>query len=1062
MTKNANGLDENLVAIVGMAGRFPNAKNVDEFWNNLCAGTECIEFFSDKELEEAGVPSDIYRSENYVAAAATLEGCDQFDATLFKYTPREAALIDPQQRVFLESAWHALEHAGHTADQFSGRIGVYAGAAMNTYAFNFMSNRSMNSAADLFQSVIGNDKDYLSTRVAYKMNLEGPAVTVQTACSSSLTAVHMATQALLTDECDMALAGGVSVKVPQKSGYFYQKGMIFSKDGRCRAFAENAEGCLFGSGVGIVVLRRLRDAVDDGDQILAVVRGSSVTNDGADKVGFTAPSVEGQSRTIAEALAIAGVRCEEVSYVEAHGTGTPLGDPVEIEALSNVFKASTDKTGFCAIGSVKTNVGHLDAAAGITGFMKTVLMLHHRQLVPSLNYEKPNPHIDFPKTPFFVNTETRPWDSKGNRIAGVSSFGIGGTNAHVVLEEWVPATTQSSDGTDQSKELGWQILPVSAASENALNELTRQVGELLSETDSELANVAFTLQCGRQRLNHRRFAVVEQRADAAKALLTLDPKKVFNMVTDTKQRPVAFLFPGGGAQYLNMGLELYQQLPVYKEVVDTCAELLMPILGLDIRDIVFPEGVDNAQDVEKIRSIEYALPSLFITEYAIARQWIAWGIEPQALVGHSIGEYVAACVADVFSLADALTVVAARARLMAKAKPGYLLNAVLSEQEATPYLSSGLELAAINSPTTLVFTGQRVDIEALQERLVADSVDCQILPIDIGAHSALMEPILDEFQAQVAQVELKPPKLPFISNVTGDWAAADEVTQPRYWAKQLRSTVRFSDAISLLANNASRVLLEVGPGQSLSSIARRHPARKAEQVVIATMRHSQDDVQDVPFVLEALGKCWLTGVDVAWKRIHSVKRQRLSIPKYPFEHQSYWINPRIESAGALALADEFSDSSIDDASNTERSTIGMFPRPQLMTAFVAAQSELEVSVSQIWQNAFRIEGIGVYDNFFELGGTSLLAAELATQLSVAVNVDLGAKDVLAAPTIHELCHQIAESMGDDEQAQVAKVMEQLMSMSDEQARQLLQEQDEQEKAACSDTAQPKDLTESVK
>jgi len=634
---------ENAIAIVGMSGRFPQSQDVREFWNHLVEGRECITFFSDEDLKH--IPEEIRNHPNYVKAAPIMEDIDKFDASFFGFTPREAQILDPQHRIFLECAWAALEDAGVDPERFRGRIGLYAGSSSNQYMMNVASHPEIMDPRNGFQATVvhGNSPDYLTTRVAYKLNLRGPAVTVQTSCSTSLVAVHEACQSLLGYECDMALAGGISIKVPQIEGYYHQEGGVVSPDGHCRTFDAQGQGTIFGSGVGIVALKRLPDALEEGDQIYAVIRGSAINNDGALKVGYTAPSVEGQAEVIAEALAVADVEPETISYIEAHGTATALGDPIEIAALNQVFQEKTNKKQFCAIGSVKTNVGHLSAASGVTGLIKTALALKNKKIPPSLHYEKPNPKIDFENSPFYVQTKSTDWETNGEhpRRAGVSSFGIGGTNAHVVLEEAPERKTKPSSRP-------YHLITLSAKTESALERATDRLAAHLGEhPELALDDVAYTLRMGRKDFAHRRFVVASSPEEAALALKDHDPKRVFQAEANQDDRPLVFLFPGQGSQYVNMGKGLYESEEVFRSEMDRCAEALKPHLGLDLRDLLYPDAGKEKEAEEMLTQTRYTQPALFVAEYAMAKQWMAWGLEPEAMLGHSVGEYVAATLAGV-------------------------------------------------------------------------------------------------------------------------------------------------------------------------------------------------------------------------------------------------------------------------------------------------------------------------------------------------------------------------------------------------------------------------------
>ncbi len=872
------------IAIIGMAGRFPGANSIDQFWQNLASSTESITFLTDEELKESGLDPAILNDPNYVKAAPVLEGAGMFDASFFGYSPREATFMDPQHRLFLECAWQALEHAGYNAETYERPIGVYGGAAMNTYLL--FSGLLPNFVTEYLPTLLGNDNSFLTTRVSYKLNLNGPSMTVQTACSTALVAVHAACQSLLDEECDMALAGGVSVRVPQKVGHHYQEGSVFTPDGHCRAFDAKAGGTIFGSGVGIVVLKRLADAIADGDYIHAIIKGSAINNDGASKTDYTAPSVNSQSEAIVEAMANANIEADTISYIEAHGTGTYLGDPIEIAALTKAFRTYTDQKGFCAIGSVKTNIGHLDAAAGIAGLIKTVLALKHKQIPASLHFEEPNPEIDFANTPFYVNNTLSEWKSSSHpRRAGVTSLGMGGTNAHVVLEETPVIESSSSDSRPR------QLLLLSAKTETALDTATTNLAEYLQQhPDVKLADVAYTLQMGRQTFNHRRFVVCQNRDDVLTILEKGDRKRVFTSYQEPINRDVVFMFSGQGAQYVNMGLGLYHTEPVFQEQLDLCAETLLPHLGFDLRDILYPGGQDSETAAQKLKQTYITQPALFAIEYALARLWMSWGVEPNALVGHSIGEYVAACLAGVFSLEDALTLVAARGRLMQQLPGGAMLAVPLSEQEIQPFLNGNLSLAVINSPSLCVVSGETEAINDLENQLSQQEITGHRLHTSHAFHSKMMDPILETFAEKVRQAAPNPPQIPFVSNVTGTWITPAEATDPRYWAKHLRQTVRFSDGVETLLKEPQRVLLEVGPGHTLSTLVRQHPVKNKEHVVLSSSRHPKEQTSDVTFILSSLGQLWLAGVQVDWSGFYEGEtRQRLPLPSYPFERKRYWF-----------------------------------------------------------------------------------------------------------------------------------------------------------------------------
>jgi acyl transferase domain-containing protein len=885
------------IAIVGMAGRFPGAADVEAFWRNLRDGVESVAFFTDEEAESAGAGG----GGNYVNAAPVLEGIELFDAAFFGYTPRESAIMDPQHRLFLECSWQALENAGYDSERCRGAIGVFAGVSLSSYLLRLYANRDLLGLVSRFQILIGNDKDHLPTRVSYKLNLKGPSVNVQTSCSTSLVAVHLACQSLLSGECDLALAGGASVKVPQREGYFYQEDGISSPDGHCRPFDARARGTLRGSGVGVVVLKRLADALADRDQILAVVRGSAVNNDGSLKVGYTAPSVEGQAQVIAEALSIAGVEAESVAYVEAHGTATALGDPVEVAALTRAFRATTERRNFCAIGSVKSNIGHLDAAAGVAGLIKTVLSLQNRMIPPSLHFERPNPKIDFASSPFYVNASLAGWEANGSpRRAGVSSFGIGGTNVHVVLEE-APRRDPAGDSRP------CQLLLLSAKTPAALDAATENLAAYLGRgPDVPLADVAYTLQVGRRAFAHRRAVVCRDAADALRVVAAQEPRRFLTAALRPRSRPVVFMFPGQGAQHVNMCLGLYRHEATFRAEVDRCAELLRPHLGLDIRAAIAPgDEADAEEAATRLAQTNLTQPAMFVVEYALARLWMEWGVKPAAMIGHSVGEYVAACLAGVFTLEEALSVVAARGRLMHAQPAGAMLAVALGEGQIAPLLAPGLSLAAVNGERACVVAGAEELVGELAARLDARGVVSRRLQTSHAFHSEMMDAALAPFAEQVRRLKPRPPQLPYVSNVTGTWITEGEATDADYWARHLRQTVRFADGLSELFKEPNHVLLEVGPGQTLSALAPRHPSRSEEHVVVTSLRKPQVGRSDEEDMLSALGQLWLAGVEIDWNGFYTrERRQRLPLPTYPFERQRHWIErPQADEAATATDAE---------------------------------------------------------------------------------------------------------------------------------------------------------------
>ena len=886
------------IAIVGLSGRFPGADDVDAFWRNIRDGVESVSRFTDEQLRERGVPQSLLDDPDYVKAGVMFEGFDQFDAGFFGYTPREAENLDPQQRVFLECASAALEHAGCDPERWPGKVGVYAGEGANVYLIrNLLPSFGLGAhtgIADLLGLMSGNSGGSLCTRVAYKLNLRGPAVTVQTACSTSLVAVHTACQALLSHDCDMALAGGVWLNLLQEGGYRYQAGAILSPDGHCRAFDADAAGTVIGSGAGVVVLKRLDEALRDGDTIHAVIKGTAANNDGSAKVGFTAPSIDGQAEVIRAAQLIAGVSTDTIGYIEAHGTGTTLGDPIEIAALTQAFRADTERRGFCAVGSVKTNIGHLDAAAGVAGLIKATMALKHGVLPPSLHFTKPNPQIAFADSPFYVNAQRQPWpEGRTPRRAGVSSFGIGGTNVHVVLEE-APAVQPMAQ-----KAARWQVLPLSAKEEAALTQGREQLATHLRANDGlALEDVAHTLQSGRRAFTWRSAVVANQPGLAADMLSS--PAVAATRVAVSPPE-VAFLFPGGGTQHARMGEDLYRDSAVYREVLDRCAAVLKVDSGIDLLALLFPAAGNEQEANDRLFRIEFAQPALFATEYAMARWWMRCGVRPAVLLGHSLGEYVAACLAGVFTLEDALRIVAARGRLMQTLAPGAMTAVPLSEAELAPFLATGCDLAVINGEQLCVLAGPADAIARAEEELLARQHQPRRLHVSIASHSRLVEPMMAELERLIAAVPKQAPRIPFISNVTGKLITAEEATSPAYWGRHLRGTVRFADGLREVFAVPGRVVLEVGPGDTLAGLARQHPGGNSAAGIWASQAHPQQWSRNAQQLANAVAGLWTVGVDIDWAACRTGPApRRVPLPTYAFQRRRFWVEP--EPGGAAQPA----------------------------------------------------------------------------------------------------------------------------------------------------------------
>ncbi len=876
-TEGEETAQENAVAIVGMACRYPGAEDVEAFWRLLRDGVEAISFFKDEELE--GLSEETRNHPNFVKAMGVVEDIDQFDANLFGLTPKEALLTNPAQRLFLQCAWDCLENAGYNPDTHGEALGVFAGMDDNDYCERVRHDPEARGGAGFLQGLIGNDKDYLTTRLSYLLNLRGPSVPVQTACSTSLTAIHLAAQSLLHFECDLALAGGASTPVPNKMGYMYEEGGVLSPDGRCRAFDAQAKGTSLGGGAGVVLLKRLEDALDDGDHVHAVIRGSAINNDGNAKVGFTAPSVEGQRRVIEEAMGLAEVEPRDMSMLEAHGTGTTLGDPIEIEALRQAYGGLDEP--YCPIGSAKTNIGHANAAAGAAGLIKTALCLRHRTLTPSLNFESPNPETGLDRSPFYVNTETKPWDVDGPRLAGISSFGIGGTNAHAILGEAPPR--QPGDASSRR----CRLLTLSAKTQTALAARRDRLRTWLeANPEANLDDVAYTMNVGRRALSARDALVFEDRESLTRALAS------GGAATAGEDRRAVFLFPGQGAFYEDLGADLYTEEPAFREAVDSCCAILNPLLGADLAALLF--AGDDASRAELKRPSRWQ-PALFVAEYAMARLWRSWGVEPAAMIGHSVGEYVAAALAGVFSLENALRLIAKRGQLTEDLPSGAMTAIIAEEPKIQPYLNERVSLAAVNGAKLCVLSGEPKAIDAAEAAAKRDGLRAIRLESTHAFHSHMMEPIMAPLADLAATFELNEPQIPMIANVTGTWMTAADARDPGYWARHLRGAVRFHDGLDALTEDERFLFLETGPGKVLANLAKRHEAMKT--AAIASMPSPKESASRG--ALAALGQLWSAGLAIDWDLFYNEERRlRLPLPGYPFETQRFWLEAAPASAAA--------------------------------------------------------------------------------------------------------------------------------------------------------------------
>ncbi|MFL6604095.1 MAG: amino acid adenylation domain-containing protein [Steroidobacteraceae bacterium] len=1023
--------EDNRIAIVGMSGRFPGARTVEQFWRNLRDGVESITHFSEAELEDS-FSDEVRRQPNFVKARPILEGVEQFDAEFFGMYAREAELTDPQHRVFLECAWEALESAGCDPRAFNGPIGVFAGCSINTYFLEHVcrDRRTIEAFTSDYQvgsypMLLGAHQDFLATRVSYKLDLKGPSITLSAACATSLLAVAQACQSLILGQSDMALAGGVSITFPQRRGYLHQEGGMASADGTCRTFDANASGTIFGSGAGVVALKRLADAQRDGDHIFAVIRGCGVNNDGAAKVGFTAPSIDGQAAAIEMAHQNAGVDARSISYVECHGTATPLGDPIEVAALTKAFQANTSERQFCALGSVKSNIGHLDVGAGVVGLIKTALSLQHGLIPATLHFTAPNPQIDFAATPFYVNSKLTKWAPSGPRRAGVSAFGVGGTNVHLVVEE--PPSTEAREAPPRTSEL----LVVSARSEAALAVARSNLAAYLRAHPQEsLSDVAFSLQAGRRAFEHRSFVVghaAEQTAaklDSASSMDALPPAR------SGRKPAVAFMFPGQGSQYPDMARDLYSAEPEFRVHFDRCVQICRPTTGEDLTAIVYP-AANSPEAAKQLMATKFAQPAIFAVEYSLAKLWMSWGIQPDAMIGHSVGEFVAAVLAGVMTLEDALPIVALRGKLMQDLHRGSMLSVRLPERELRPLLSSEVAIAAVNGPSLTVASGPDAAIHALEQMLQTRGVVCRHLHTSHAFHSSMVEPIVEPLRERLKQIPLSPPTLPYVSCVTGNWIKEPEATSVQYWARHARETVRFADGIkTVLAMESAPVLLEVGPGNVLSTLAFQ-ALQGASNPVVTSLQDSARESSDRACMLEALGRLWTHGAEPNWSALYAQPVRRVPLPTYPFERKRFWIDAPPKERGPRALQPicvvpaataQATSASQDDIAMPQQQTaqqrIGQ-PQPDQSQAQGGAPAtggrieELAAAIAAILEN---LSGVAppsttAHTSFLEMGYDSLFLTQVAQKIQSQMKVKITFRQLLAQySTIPALAAFLAEKM----------------------------------------------------
>lgn len=1017
---NTTETPQNAVAIIGMAGRFPGAACVAAFWANQLAGVEAITRFAAADLDQnshGGSPAP----PNLVTARGILDDADLFDAEFFGILPRDAGVMDPQHRLFLECCWEACEAGGYDPIDYKGPIGVFGGASVPTYLLGhlarqpgFIDRFTSEYQVGSFPELVGNGLDFLATKVAYKLNLRGPAITLGTACSTSLVAVAQACQALLTYQCDMALAGGASISFPQKRGTLHLEGGMTSADGSCRAFDASATGTVFGSGVATVLLKRLDDALADRDHITAVIRGFAVNNDGSAKVGYAAPSVTGQVDVVTTAHAMADVDPATIGYIEAHGTGTPLGDPIEVAALTQAFRRHTTQRQYCTLGTAKTNVGHLDAAAGVTGLINAAHIVAHGVFPPTLHFVSPNPNLDLDNSPFRVVSNRTAWVTTAGapRRAGVSAFGVGGTNAHVVLEQ---APTVAAEGTGPS---GVQLLPLSARSETALQAMSARLAKhLLATPSATLADVAWTLQTGRRAFAWRRTVAADSVAGAVQLLAPS---------STSRARPVAkglpepqFLFPGQGVQFVGMGGSLYRSNQCFRDVVDHCAGILRPLLGLDLRDVLFPPSGQTEDATRQLNQTRLAQPAIFAIEYALARLWMSLGVAPKGLVGHSVGEFVAATIAGVMTLEDALTLVAARGDLMQAQPTGAMTSVRLSEQELASRLPAELSIAAVNAPSLTVAAGPTSALERFEADLTRDGVAHRRLATSHAFHSAMMDGAIAPFRALVATVKLSPPQVPIVSTLTGHPLSDAEATSADYWARHLRETVRFSAAIEHLRGRADALLIEAGPRATLGLLARQHPGTTKDQVIVASLPDNAEPDAATGF-LDAVGQVWAAGCAVDWRALHGAAagvRRKVALPTYPFERKRHWVDAVVREPDALLPVQK---------SLPEVPTLLSSPGPVPMTLqtppLPSRRTVLHQEIVALFEqmSGSSLAGQPVDATFVELGFDSLFLTQVVRGLQTKFGVKITFRQLLGdLSSVDALSEHLDATLPPDKFAPVA-------------------------------------------
>ncbi len=1009
MNNEYNGYE---VAVIGMSARLPKSGNIKEYWDNLVNGRDCVTHFSDDDLSASGISDDDLKKPDYIKANGILDDYEYFDAPFFNYTHNEAELMDPQKRIFLQLLWHALEDAGY--DPFTGKevIGVYAGFG-KTFDWEVKCMLKGYGNIDPFTAEHLTSSLFTPTQASYKLNLKGPSYFAYSACSTSLLAIHNAVQAILSGECDIALAGGLTVNTNQKTGYLYDPEMIFSPDGLCRPFDSEPSGVVGGNGGGVVALKLLEDAIRDKDNIYAVIKGSAINNDGDRKVGYTAPSIDGQVEVVRSAVQAADVSPESIGFIETHGTATRLGDPIEFKALNKAF--DTSEKNFCALGAVKSNIGHCDAGAGVAGFIKTVLCLKHKKLVPTLHFRNPNPSLGIENSPFYINTEYRDFVSgTGLLRAGVSSLGIGGTNAHVVLENYPDMKIKPREDKEE-------LIVLSAKTKKSLDSSIDELSLFLKDNkDADINEMSYTLQNGRHHFSCRAMFTARS---AEECIEKLDCKT--GISRSIVKRPVStkiFMFSGQGSQYVGMGKELYEKEQVFKENIDRCFIILKSILNEDLRDILYPADSSKVEENEiKLNQMKYSGPIKFSFEYALSVLMIHYGIEPDMFIGHSFGEYVAATLCGVFSLEDALRMSVIRGKLMHRSADGAMMSVSLSEEELSPYLNDKVSLAAVNTQSMCIVSGEHGSLDELFNDLTGREIECLKLNVPRGGHSYLMDGILDEFKNEMNNVKFGELKGTYYSGMLGRKVSSSEICNPGYWTDHIRNTVRFSDTVSaIMKENADAVFIEVSPGRGLSLFVETNLNKENGHRITALVRHRKDMTGDTRYFLEKLGYLWLEGCDIRWDKLHKERPCRISLPGYSFDKYLFKcegnLMKEIEGLysrfGNMNLAEEIAYVPSETEPREEIIEENLFPRPAAVTSvYIQPRTDLEKDIQKIFTDFFRIREIGIDDNFFELGGDSLKAMKLANIILKRTGIKLTVAKFLKYPSIRILAEYIGGMEG---------------------------------------------------